>query len=485
MFVTQKSSAAHSDPERRQSKLCYRTGAARLICMVLVAALTVSSMIVPASAADPELLYQDILPADGYAKMIDGTWSESLSVSPTYFFQNANDVGWRWEARPYEHTFSSVIFTLYVNGNMNAENTAVYFSFYNGRRVKAELLGRVDTYYYQYRVDYSSNLSWVSIEAEFPGAFTGNFCIHSCIAVRDVGFKINTVDWSQTAVMIPYSTATLTNDLVKSETAATLPISHMSKRTDQYQNWMSDDIIVEGDFNGLSVLDSLTFLTEGFLCEVVTFSIISDNVEETKHIIEVENVGTKVSTHYPSWGDHAWDVYAQEITVDLSGYDLNDCRWELKFSVDPLSYNSTMSFTYWRLNDIVARLPVSETPWYKVFWTWVNTKWDSVSAKTNYYLNSILKAVNNIVVPSDVQEQLNDAAESMDNKTDQINDYNDRFQEVERPDVTGSDLLDPIIGHNQLGLAILTSFTSQEIVARLILAVFSFSLMGYVFFGKR
>lgn len=452
--------------------------------MLLVCSLLVSVTLMPVSAADPELYYQDILLDAVYSCYDDDRLVSSTKETPTHFYSGSTTAKFQWDARHYDRTYTSIIYTVYFSVDPGIDNVISEFHHYNGRVTKASAV-QLDTYYYQFRIDRTSNMSWPAIEFTFTKAYSGTISILSCFGVRDIGTPLDSVNWQQYGVYIPYKDPVVTQDLVKSEVGVSLPISHMSRRTDQYQSWHYDIIAVSGDFGGASSLDSLTFLTEGFLCEAVTFSIIGDNVRETEHIIEVENLATKVTTSYPSWGENAWEVYAQQLTVDLKGYDLKNCNWEMTFSVDPLSFNSTMSFTYWCMYDIIARLPVENTPWYKTFFSWLSVKWDNVTSSIVTEIKNVGKKLDGIVVSPSVQEHLNDAAGEMDSKKEQINEYNDRFQDLEKPEISGSSLIDPVLPGNALGLTVMTTLANQDIIARLILAVFSFSLMGYVMFGKR
>ena len=469
MFVTQKRSAAASDPDCRRLKMCYIT---RFLSFLLVISVTVSSVIVPVSAADPELYYQNILPCNYYQNLENGS-PTSTSYDPNNSFKEVSSCGYRWDPRVYDHTFSSFIVTLRIVGNDSPSK--VTFTCYVGREITGTLVSH-DGEYYQYRFDITSNIAYVAVQGYFDELFSGTFALYSCIAIRDIGVDVGPFSWNEYASIVPSGSSTLTQKFVKSGTNVSLPFGHLSKRTDQYQTWFYDKIYVTGAFGGYSALDQMTLIGDGQLPELPTFSILDKN-ETPLFILDSNDLAARYSTSMNSWGENAWQVYFWQIDVDLSGYDLKDCKWELSFTVEPSSYNSTMSFTDWMINDIFARLPVDDVPWYQVFWMWIDNN-------TNKLLRSIDNKITSIFGGSQVSQELSNAGTAMSDQAAEMSQAQTQLDAVDKPDLN-DDMFGSMLNFNPGGLKILTAITNNGQVTAMLVVVFTFALCGYIFFGKK
>lgn len=188
----------------------------------MVLCLSVSFLVIPVSAESNGQLSVDLMPSSGYTKIVDGTTQNKTYDIPHNWSENVHTVEWRWNAQSYDYVYQSVIFTIYVNGNVRPDE--VYFSHYSGLSTLAKNVGGSGNYL-QYQVNIQSNIAYIGIESRWEGAFTGNFSVVSCIGIRDISQnRWNIREVKQRAFRINRNTANIEVADVKLEPLLKFPL---------------------------------------------------------------------------------------------------------------------------------------------------------------------------------------------------------------------------------------------------------------------
>ena len=78
-----------------------------------------------------------------------------------------------------------------------------------------------------------------------------------------------------------------------------------------------------------------------------------------------------------------------------------------------------------------------------------------------------------------------DAGDKMEDAANDLIDGGDAFDQVETPDIDPGQITNDYTQFSPGGLSILTAVTSNPYVTQMMVAVFTFALCGYIFFGKR
>lgn len=242
-------------------------------------------------------------------------------------------------------------------------------------------------------------------------------------------------------------------------------------------------ITVPYDNYKLDAADSITFLIGGQLATPLMVDLCN-NDDLTVHILDNWDAVT-ISNSVKVGGIDDIEMYYQQITADLSGYDLKNMDIRLTFRIEPTEYSDTYNQTFWTCESIDIRLPVVDVPWYKVFWQWVSDKWTRVSDGTNKILTSIDNKISNLFGSSKVSQQLSNAGDAMSDQAVEMNQAQDQLNSIDKPSLDTNGLFGTMLNFNPGGLKILTAITNNGQVTAMLVVVFTFALCGYIFFGKK
>lgn len=79
---------------------------------------------------------------------------------------------------------------------------------------------------------------------------------------------------------------------------------------------------------------------------------------------------------------------------------------------------------------------------------------------------------------------LADQGEAMQEQANQMQQANDALQSVEKPSIEGV-TMDSYLNFNGGTMAILSVLTGNPFITAMLVVVFTFAMVGYIFFGKR
>lgn len=450
------------------------------LCAFLV--LIVSVMAFPASAQNalPDT-FVDVLPAGEYeVKTGDGSFV-SVDRSWVYVTEQSSAVI-KWNAAVQDIKFHQYYITIQMTGTPST----IKVNLNSSHSVYAEYIGHSDGIY-QYRfTSLNSNINDVSVTANWSYTYTGNFNILSFYGRRSYSDPVNEVSYRFRYGV--FNSSGIDYVIHSYGNYETIPNNFW------YSGYYPNDELFRGElflwidhtYLELAYADRATILIQS-ICPITDFGFsIVDNATTT--IAVLPGSLTENATGTVAVGDVVRPVYAYQFTADLSGFSL-DPGYKLQF------YASCDSSFYRDLNTLAVQFnvisialgyPVSEIPWYQTMHSWIN---NSITSNTDR-LVGVIGSLGGALDDPESLTDVNDIDNIVADKEQQAASIKDKMNSVSKPDpgsVSSSSVdVSSIISASSAPL-VMSALTGgpEGFVVTLLLLVFTFALVGYIFFGKR
>lgn len=469
----------------------------RSVPVITVIAFLLGCMVFPTSAtqieteSDTGLLHYDLLLASEYAFLYNDR--EYLQQHPAIYISPSlatTDIELIWDYR-HSNNYTKIIFAF----NAVKRPSSV---LYNGNPLTyidcITYPASGDIFFYSYT---SSNMvigREFDIKFEFDSAYAGVIGVYSCVGLLDTAQSITNVDiYRQDCYDITEGYKVVDADPVKN---AKLPYSYTASG-DYKSNFY---IVVDGaDFvsplvNDVSVLLSTCNTTIWSSASLIANNSDGSNISDIKCNLYTVHEWAQSSDLFQGMG-MAESYSTFQIDIDLSGYDMSKYDLMISIGVDAIDqvYDVNTPYIDFTLQGIAYVPFVENSPWYKTFFGPI--------------FDGIQKGLSNIVswitsVGSDISDNFNklfekleeyfgddgslaQAGDQMSEQAGQMQDANDSLNSVEKPTLDTGTMFSGLLDFDTGGLTILASMTSNVYVTQLLIVVFTFSLCGYVFFGKR
>lgn len=422
--------------------------------------------------------YVNILPAASYV-ISDGSDIFTSSNSVVYLTEKTY-AKISWQADVYDKKFNEYYITIQMTGKPQS----VYVSLNPSHRTQAVFSGsHGDLYQYSF-TSYHSNISEMYVEVFMGRSYTGNFNILSFIAMRDYSFQVESASYRFRYGLFNDSGYDL---IIHSSGSASIPNNFWYSMADPNDNLFCGELFLWFDAGSLSMnyADSVSILIQS-ICPLDqgTFSIV-DSGYSTVAVLETNIISTSTGT--VAVGDIVKPLYAYQVTADLSGYALTSGQ-KIQFygNVDAGFYrNLNTKAVQFNVVSVGFSYPVEATPWYQVMYNWL-------AGSMNYNNAQLLTAIYGISSGDDYEtmQDIQDINSSVANKQNQANAINDKMNSVSKPNpsdvTTGTPDISGILSGSSAPLVMSTiTGGGNGIIVTVLLLVFTFALVGFIFFGKR
>lgn len=331
------------------------------------------------------------------------------------------------------------------------------------------------------------NIGSAVITFNFSKIFSSQVSLISCFGTRSDAFSLNKVSLQNQALLYDADDDKLYRYILENINSAsgTLPVS-----TSHLTNYVAElvDPLVEGvlyvhinkDYGiPFDYADSISFVftTSGSVKDV-GFSLLDKSgnyVGQLDVDLKEFSYMKSVAGHFPNGTNMEWPYYMYSATVDLAGYDLSELNLSFFCTVDPVYLTEYESYTgyYFGLTNVVLYPTIEDEPWYTRFGHWITGGF-----------NSVVDAIGNAFNPEGSSD-LSQAGEDLSQSAGDIDAAGDVLGSVDQPDVNTGDLFGGFTNFDTGGLKVLSCLTSNAQVTQMMIVVFTFSLAGYIFFGKK
>lgn len=465
----------------------------RSIPLFFAAFLFICMLPTPANAADPildDLNMVDIMPANIYYAYANAvTYRGGTAVKPYGYFSSTgfdgglSSVGWEWNAAGYDNKFDGYYITVYSTSPIDFFTVKLNSGF-QVRTTDFKISGNTYSLYVSSR---NYNLSQIRITGHFDDAITAvSYGITSCFGVRDVDLDISNLSYRFTYAW--YDTGKVTQVVKSYGSSVPLPIDNTYELYDPSQQL--DDLTsffwLPQNLRPLEYAKSIQFLVSTPVDISAELALV-DPSTNNRILTVFDGTITEVTSSfkYDNTIQYYEDFYL--LSFDLEGYTLGDYMLQLSVTAPSFFTNGADNRAVHLTMHACSMTPVvTNTPWYQIYYSWVKGDLTSITDRVVNAIGSLGSSLNDPESMQDVQDINNSVA----NKQDQANVINDKMNSVTKPnpsDVTsGTPDISGILSGSSAPLVMSTiTGGGNGIFVTVLLLVFTFALVGFIFFGKR
>lgn len=417
--------------------------------------------------------FVNILPSDSYDRYFNDSFESTQDKAYSYC-SALNSVGYKWNCNIYDMSFYGGYFTVIAD---RRPDSLFCIPYSNGPSYLCEYVGSTGRFH-QYYLNARVNFRDLYIKAVWDSSYTGNFGIASAQMVRNDADSVDTAHFT-----LSYRTLASGEDgvaeisvnnekwsLPKGFTVAALQLYDVNCFVDVYPD--------ERAFDSAQSI-SLLLNMDGPVATADVGAALLDMSKNTVTVLNVDN--SVVANTEISDTEDQWHTYSCKLTADLSNLDLQDRIIRFYIPFDRLESQGSYHTTF-NIAAISMLAPETVVPWYQVFFGWM---YDLIHDTTDTISAGIDRVVDALSGGNQINQELNNAGQSMSDQADQMQQANDQMSAVSRPELDPNGLFDQFVNFDPGGLSLLSVITTNTYVTPMLVLVFTFALAAYVFFGKR
>lgn len=160
------------------------------------------------------------------------------------------------------------------------------------------------------------------------------------------------------------------------------------------------------------------------------------------------------------------------------GSDIGDYFSELRSNLSTWFSNLTSDLSTWFTN-LGKKIDTNFTNLTTKFTTWFSTLFSNLET----HFTDLMDHLSDLLLPD--ESELDNTKDDMDQASNDMDQIGGAFDDIDTPDIDTGNIIDGATNFSPSGLAVLGVITGNGYVSAILVMVFTFSLVAYIFFGKR